>query len=211
MATDLVQAGNEFSEAFIRNGARPSGIIRVPSPGGHELRDLQRGFEDSHGGARNAHRVAIVTGDVSFEAMTGPLDDLQFVLMATSCGIERCVRGCPQQCNAGIRCLPAWLRARVGRRCVSRMNRSSVSHSPVWTDGNKASFALVGLWRRIKLLGKLRREAIAPLIEMARWKSKGRDTGAHLLGRSVASPTMSSSVRARGEREGIINAALKRQ
>jgi HK97 family phage portal protein len=80
MAISLNKGLGEFSEAFIRQGARPSGIIKLPSgPGGNELRDLQRGFEDSHGGARNAHRVAIVTGDVTFEAMTGPLDDLQFV------------------------------------------------------------------------------------------------------------------------------------
>jgi HK97 family phage portal protein len=80
MAVSLNKGLGEFSEAFIRNGARPSGIIRVPSPSNNDqLRNLREGLEDRHGGARNAHKVAIVTGDVSFEAMTGPLDDLQFV------------------------------------------------------------------------------------------------------------------------------------
>jgi hypothetical protein len=48
-------------------------------------------------------------------------------------------------------------------------------NSYVWTDRNKASFALFQLTesRNPKLLSKLRKKALASLIEMARWQSPG--------------------------------------
>lgn len=48
--------------------------------------------------------------------------------------------------------------------------------SPIWTDRNKSLFALESLSvaRDPKLLRLLRREALAPLSEMARWKAPGR-------------------------------------
>jgi HK97 family phage portal protein len=74
----------EFTEAFFRHGGRPSGIIKVP-PGSHTgrsrdaLRDLADQATARHGGAWNAHRIAVVSGDVEWQAISGPLDDLQFV------------------------------------------------------------------------------------------------------------------------------------
>jgi HK97 family phage portal protein len=80
LAVSLSQGLGEFSEAFIRNGARPSGFIKLPGGGDKgQLQGLQEDLAHRHGGARNAHKVAIITGDVEWTAMTGPLDDLQFV------------------------------------------------------------------------------------------------------------------------------------
>jgi HK97 family phage portal protein len=78
MAVSLSKGLGEFSEAFIRHGARPSGIIKLPSAT-HQQADQARDMvEGRHAGARNAHRIAIVRGDVDWVPMTGPLDDLQF-------------------------------------------------------------------------------------------------------------------------------------
>jgi hypothetical protein len=87
-------------------------------------------------------------------------------------------------------------------------------NSPVWTDRNKASMALTGISERRDptLLTKLRGKAMAPLVEMARWKSEGHAMPALLmLGRMSGQPDDAVlAALARGEREVIINAALKR-
>jgi HK97 family phage portal protein len=70
----------DFTEAFFRHGGRPSGIIKLP---GNARKDALESFAEmaaaKHGGARNAHRIAVITGEVEWTPMTGPLDDLQFV------------------------------------------------------------------------------------------------------------------------------------
>ena len=55
--------------------------------------------------------------------------------------------------------------------------------SPVWSDRNKASGALMTLstGRDPELLAALRARALAPLIEMARWKSEGHALPAFLI------------------------------
>jgi HK97 family phage portal protein len=78
----LATAGGlgEFTAAFFENGGRPSGIITLPQGTGKEaLRSLSWQAEARHSGARNAHRIAVITGDMTWTPMTGPLDDLQFV------------------------------------------------------------------------------------------------------------------------------------
>jgi len=86
--------------------------------------------------------------------------------------------------------------------------------SLVWTDRNKASWALMGLSERRdpRLLRKLRGEAMSALVEMANWKSEGHALPALiLLGRIAGqSDEATQAALSRGERESIINGALKR-
>jgi len=86
--------------------------------------------------------------------------------------------------------------------------------SLIWTDRNKASLALMNLseHRDFELLQKLRGEAMVALVEMAHWK-----TGSHalpalmLLGRIAGqSDAATEAAFSRGERETVINDALKR-
>ena len=87
--------------------------------------------------------------------------------------------------------------------------------SPVWTDRNKASWALEGLsaLRDPRLLARLEREAIPPLVEMAHWKSPGHAAPAlTILGRMAGFPDEKiAAALARGEREVIITAARARK
>jgi hypothetical protein len=87
--------------------------------------------------------------------------------------------------------------------------------SPVWTDRNKASLALMELseHRDSRLLAALRRQAIVPLIEMARWKSQGHATPALMILGRIAGQSDVAILAAltRDEREGIINAAVERR
>jgi HK97 family phage portal protein len=78
----LAAAGGlgEFTAAFFENGGRPSGIITLPQGTRQDaLKSLSMQATAIHGGARNAHRIAVITGEMSWTPMTGPLDDLQFV------------------------------------------------------------------------------------------------------------------------------------
>jgi HK97 family phage portal protein len=79
MAVSLSKGLGEFSEAFVRNGARPSGILKIGSGStSQQMEWTSEVVDERHGGARNAHRIAVLRGDVDWIPMTGPLDDLQF-------------------------------------------------------------------------------------------------------------------------------------
>ena len=67
---------------FFENGARPTGILRVPMFPSDEAADtFAAEFTNNELGLRNAHKIAVVTGDeaLDFTQLTGALDDLQFV------------------------------------------------------------------------------------------------------------------------------------
>jgi hypothetical protein len=89
-------------------------------------------------------------------------------------------------------------------------------NSPVWSDRNKASGALMALTsnRDPQLLEALRQpEAITALAEMARWKSEGHAKAAFfILGRIAAyADDVTLKLWGRGEREVVINAAVARK
>ena len=88
-------------------------------------------------------------------------------------------------------------------------------NSPVWTDRNKASIALVELSesRDPELLATLRSQAITPLVEMARWKSEGHAMAALIILGRIGGQSDEDVQAAwkRGEREAVINAALSRR
>jgi hypothetical protein len=86
-------------------------------------------------------------------------------------------------------------------------------HSPIWSDLNKASGALDGLTasRNPKLLAQLKREALEPLVEMARWKSEGHAFAAcMILGRigGLSEDAILQAIKS-GNRESIILAATR--
>jgi hypothetical protein len=84
--------------------------------------------------------------------------------------------------------------------------------SPVWTDRNKAVFALTVLTenRDPALLARLRQQALPSLVEMARWKSSMHALGPLLiLGRVAGLPDGAMrAMREPKDRETIIQAAL---
>jgi HEAT repeat protein len=85
--------------------------------------------------------------------------------------------------------------------------------SPVWSDRNKAALALMELTtsRDRVLLGYLRREALVPLTEMARWKSQGHAMPAFMiLGRIAGrSEDEIQAAWSQGKREELIDRAIQ--
>jgi HEAT repeats len=86
-------------------------------------------------------------------------------------------------------------------------------NSPVWSDRNKASGALLALsaHRDAELLAKLRKQALGPLVEMARWKSAGHALAAFIMLARIAgySDETAFALWERGDREAVISAAIK--
>src|SRR5215210_1711753 len=86
-------------------------------------------------------------------------------------------------------------------------------NSPVWTDRNKSSIAVMELSesRDPNLLAELRARALPALVEMARWKSEGHATASiMILGRlaGMSDQAIIATV-SRGDRESIIDAVMR--
>jgi len=73
----------EHAATFFENDARPSGIVRLGAAGAgtnqDSLSNLRAAWDAKHRGVSNAHRVAIVSGDVDFVPVAMPLEDAQFL------------------------------------------------------------------------------------------------------------------------------------
>jgi HK97 family phage portal protein len=87
VALGLAEGLGEHALAFFRNGARPSGVLSVPTGlSGHApeqqdalLQGLREDLSNTYTGTRNAHKIAVMAGDLTWTQLSGPLDDLQFV------------------------------------------------------------------------------------------------------------------------------------
>jgi hypothetical protein len=86
-------------------------------------------------------------------------------------------------------------------------------NSPVWSDRNKASGALMALSARMdrRALAELRKSALTPLVEMARWKSAGHALAAFMILARVAGYTdgVARGLWVRGNREVVIEGAIQ--
>lgn len=67
--------------AFFANDATPRGVLKLQRFGdvAAQVEELRTAFEEQHRGLDNAHRLAVVAGEVDFEAIGMPLDDAQFL------------------------------------------------------------------------------------------------------------------------------------
>jgi len=70
----------EHAARFFQNDARPSGILKVEhGDAGDVMQDLKARWEQGHTGLPNAHRVAVMAGEVEFLPISMPADDAQFL------------------------------------------------------------------------------------------------------------------------------------
>jgi hypothetical protein len=222
LAADILQAGRDLSEAWssavqrgdaMEDDSKGHALLHDPAARaiqerfvGYSARDLKelrrvlRGSSDAEQRALAAevlgyvaHKQEVV-GDLVY-AMSDPSEEVR---------------------NNGMRALAVFAKmAPIGGRSLVRIPTEPfvvLLNSSVWTDRNKASWALVGLSssRDPRLLQDLRLTAIVPLAEMARWKSLGHASAAlTILGRIAGLSDEAIDVAVgRGDREGIIGAAL---
>ncbi len=224
LAADIVRVGSDFDKVFME--AIQGGDAGEDDSQGHalnhdpatravqqrfigyaarDLKDLRHVLRDSSDAGQRA-LAAQVLGYVPHKQDV--VDDLVYA-MGDSSGEVR---------NNAMRALAmfAAMTPSAGRPVVRVPAEPFVGllRSLLWTDRNKASLALLGLTARRDpdLLERLRREAIVPLVEMARWKSMGHaEPALTILGRiGGLSDEATRAALGRSEREGIINAALER-
>jgi hypothetical protein len=224
LAADILKASDELSEALI--AAVRAGDAMEDQSQGHALahnpamravqerfvayadRDLSELRRVLRGSSDASHRAlaAQVLGYV--DAKQAVAEDLVYAMSDPSVDVR----------NNAMRALWVFTAATPSAaRPVPRVPYEPfimLLNSPVWSDRNKASLALAGLseGREPQLLARLRNEAIAPLAEMARWKSEGHAMAAFIiLGRIAGySDEAAHAAWRRGEREEVISAALSR-
>lgn len=223
LADDVVQAGRDFSEAVI--AAVQRGDAAEDDSSGHSLmhdpaaRRIQERFIDDARDLRPLRDVLRHSADAGHRAlaaqilgyarnkrdviddlryaMTDPSDDVRNNAMRALAVIARAASAAPQR-------MPIPIGPFIG-----------LLDSPVWTDRNKASLALMSLSERRDpaLLTALRHRALGPLVEMARWQNRGHAMPALLILGRIAGQSDEDVEAAwtRGDRDAVINAALARQ
>jgi hypothetical protein len=225
LAADIVQSGEEFLKAFILAVQR-----------GDAAEDHSQGHAFTHDPATRAIQerfVVYAKRDLPQlrRVLRSSSDAVQRALAAQVLGyasdkkamVEDLVQGMSDPSdevrNNAMRALLVFADAAPGvsgsiprvpaERFIDFLN------SPVWSDRNKASAALMALSARRDpgLLATLRKKALASLVEMARWKSEGHAFAAFtILGRIAGySDETARGLWDRGDREVVIEAAIKRQ
>jgi hypothetical protein len=117
--------------------------------------------------------------------------------------------------NSAMRTLLVFADAQEGSTSIPRVPVEpfiEFLNSPVWSDRNKSSGALLALSakRNPRLLAAVRKKALASLVEMARFKSVGHAYAAFIILARIAgySDEVAASLLDRGEREVVIKAAI---
>ena len=83
-------AVEKYGSAFFKNGGQPSGVLEHPGV----LKDpekLRNAWQDTYGGAGNAHKVAVLEEGVHFRPISLPPEDSQF-LSTREFGVEEICR-----------------------------------------------------------------------------------------------------------------------
>lgn len=78
-ALGLSSALTDHAARFFANDGRPGGLLKTPHGAPDQLTSLREAWDSGNRGVENAHKVAVVSGEVSFEAISMPMDDAQFL------------------------------------------------------------------------------------------------------------------------------------
>jgi hypothetical protein len=226
LAADVVQAGEEFSKAALLAVQR--GDVAEDRSQGHALAhdSTMRAVQDRfiHYAKRDLHDLRRVIRNSSNDAERALAAQVLGYAADKSAVIDDLVHGMSDPSgdvrNNAMRALMviAEMAPSAGNPVPRIPPRPFIAllNSLVWSDRNKASSALMALTsnRDPRLLEALRRpEAITALAEMARWKSEGHAQAAFfVLGRIAGYPDDDAlNLWRRGEREVVINEALRRR
>jgi HK97 family phage portal protein len=79
-AIGLALALEEHGARLFSNGARPQGIITLPgSLTQEQVNDNRTAWSDAYGGLQNAHKTAVLQGEIKYQPLTMTSEDAQFI------------------------------------------------------------------------------------------------------------------------------------
>ncbi len=222
LPADVVQAGEEFSQAF--TAAVERGDAAEDDSQGHALyhdpatRAVQERFVSfAARDAKQLRRVLRESSDAGERALAAQV--LGYVADKQSV-VDDLVHGMSDPSenvrNNSMRALLVFTRMKpAAGKSIPRVSYDpfvGLLNSLVWTDRNKSSLALMELTvsRDPKLMAKLRKQAMQSLADMARWKTEGHAMPALVILGRIADWADEDAVAAwrSGEREKVIAAAL---
>lgn len=103
-AVGLAASLDTAASAFWANGAVPGGVLTVPPGSGADgqAQALADGWSKRHQGPKQRGRIAVVTGEINWQAVSMPLTDAEFIATAhlSTAQIARIFRVPPSMVNA---------------------------------------------------------------------------------------------------------------
>lgn len=78
-SSGLSMALEKYAGRLFRNAARPSGLLSAPSIGPETVKEIRKEWEDRYSGLDNAHRVAVLTGGLTWTSLSLTSDEAQFI------------------------------------------------------------------------------------------------------------------------------------
>jgi hypothetical protein len=219
---DVVKAGQEFLDALtaaVRRGdsaediSHGQSIMRDPATRAVQMRFIAYAldparFRDVLRNSSDASHRALAAQILGYATnKRGVIGDLVYGMSDPSEDVR----------NNSMRALAVFVRAErrspLATTHIPPNTFVALLSSPVWSDRNKASMALMELseGRDPRLFDLLRRRAMLPLVEMARWKSEGHAMPAFtMLGRLAGlSENEIQAAWKQGQREAVIALAVK--
>jgi HEAT repeat protein len=222
LADDIVQSGKEFFEALMT--AIQRGDSGEDHSQGHALNDdpatravQERFVRYAKRDLRQLRLVLRTSSDRGQRALAAQVLGYAADKKAVVTDLVRAMSDPSDEVrNSAMRTLLVFADARSeGSASIPRIPVEpfiEFLNSPVWSDRNKSSGALLALSakRDPRLLAAVRKKALASLVEMARFKSVGHAYAAFIiLARIVGySDAVAESLLDRGEREVVIKAAI---
>ena len=124
VALGLSSSLQASAKSFTENGSKPTGVLSVPNGNHEQLERLGEAWKARHAGAENHHKVAVISGDITFTPVAFSADDSQFLQQRELSARE----------VARIFRVPAWaIDAPTGDSLtyanVAEQNRALVTHS----------------------------------------------------------------------------------
>jgi HK97 family phage portal protein len=135
IALGLSSSLQESARQFFEHGSKPTGVLTVPAGSEDAVNRISQVWNSRHSGVENMHKVAVVSGDITFTPVAFSADDSQFLQQRELSARE----------VARIMRVPAWaIDAPTGDSLtyanVADQNRALATHSlrPVATRIEKA-------------------------------------------------------------------------
>jgi HK97 family phage portal protein len=79
LALGLSASLQESARQFFENGSKPTGVLTVPAGSDEAVKRISQAWNARHAGVENRHKVAVVSGDITFTPVAFSAEDSEFL------------------------------------------------------------------------------------------------------------------------------------